>query len=176
MLALQWVLQIFPGQAPSGDLSQVQCSPLDHVTHSCMGKHDGQSPVTFFEVCQSQVQPLSCCSKEPNSAHHLALPVSFSISFAPLSTLARLRCCARTMICQLSDHSPSPVLYLAVVVGSDISASILLCGELRLNTKFLNSEGQWKGWLPLCRMHSSQEVHPVSLPFYFIKEVSLLAC
>ena len=129
--------------------------------------------IDFFEVYQSQV---SCCSKEPNSAHHLVLPVTFSISFAPLSTLARLRCCARTMICQLSDFSPSPVLYLAVVVGSDISASILLCGELRLNTKFLNSEGQWKGWLPLCRMHSSQEVPPVSLPFYFIKEVSLLAC
>ena len=150
-------------------------SPLDRGTHSCVGKHDGQSPVTC-EVYQSPVESLSsCCSKEPNAAHHLALPVSVSISFAPLSTLARLRCCART-ICQLPDHSPSPVLYLAVVVGSDISASILLCGELRLNTKFLNSEGHWKGWLPLYRTHSSQEVPPVSLPFYFIKEVGLLAC
>ena len=168
VLALQWVRQALPGQAPGGDLSQVQCAPLDHGTQSCVGKRDGQSPVTFSEVSRSQVEPLSsCCSKEPSSAHRLALPVSFSVSLAPLSTLTRLRCCARPMICQLSDHSPSPVLNSAVMVGSDISASILLCGELRLNTKFLNSEGQRKGWF-----HSAEYIPPKRYPLSLSHSIS----
>lgn len=97
---------------------------LYHGTHSFVGQLDGLNPALFFGVCQSHVKALyPCSSKEWPCSLPSALPTflpSYQYpSFAPPSTLSRIRCCVcHTMICQLSNGSRSLILNRAVVVGS----------------------------------------------------------